>query len=105
MATNFIAHCPFCGHDASVEEHPSILIDEVFYAVGCDNEEIICPGYQSLTMYNTKREAIEAWNKRPSIEPELRAAFIDGFEHALKGISGHHAAWAISRTKSNLNGG
>ena len=29
-------------------------------------------GYQSLTMFNTRHEAIEAWNKRASVvQPEL----------------------------------
>lgn len=94
--------CPFCGSPASVEEHPSALIGGVQFAVGCDNTEILCPGYQSLTMYNTKREAITAWNKRPSIEPELRSAFIEGFEMAHKTSLGHIACWASSNTKRNL---
>lgn len=35
------------------------------FSVGCDSEfEALCYGYQSLTEFNTRKEAIEAWNKR-----------------------------------------
>jgi hypothetical protein len=95
--------CPFCGHTASIENaEPPHSDREASWFVGCDNTEIECPGYQSLTTFPTQKQAIEAWNKRPSIEPTLRAAFIDGFEWALKGVGGHLAAWAQSRTKREL---
>jgi hypothetical protein len=60
-----ILPCPFCGASASVEEVSSSP-GYIFYSVGCDGE-VDCMGYQSLTTFATKHEAIVAWNKRVPI--------------------------------------
>lgn len=62
-----IKSCPFCGAKASVEEIPIDRSnpDVVKFAVGCDSgEEATCIGYQSLTTFDRRKDAIEAWNKR-----------------------------------------
>ena len=67
MSLPEIKPCPFCGASASVEETRAsgLKVDGVMFSVGCDSEtEATCMGYQSLTAFNTRREAIEAWNKR-----------------------------------------
>lgn len=62
-----IKSCPFCGASASIEEIPPNISDTDFvrFAVGCDSgEEATCIGYQSLTTFDRRKDAIEAWNKR-----------------------------------------
>jgi hypothetical protein len=61
--------CPFCGGPAELEE-----IDSGSWSVGCEEKVLsvhYCMGYQSLTSFATKREAIAAWNTRrpPYIGP------------------------------------
>lgn len=59
-----ILPCPFCGSSASVEEFPGGVKGSLF-SVGCDSDqEASCMGYQSLTTFNTQKEAVAAWNKR-----------------------------------------
>ena len=59
-----IKPCPFCGAPASVEEFPS-AIGEAAFSVGCDSaEEASCPGYQSLTTFSRRSDAVAAWNRR-----------------------------------------
>lgn len=58
--------CPFCGGSASVEEYDSA--SNYAFSVGCDNtEEAHCYGYQSLTTFARRSDAIRAWNKRAYI--------------------------------------
>lgn len=66
MSDDSILPCPFCGCTASVEEFASgLLVAGVTFSVGCDStSEADCMGYQSFTTFNTRKEAIEAWNKR-----------------------------------------
>lgn len=62
-----ILPCPFCGASASIEEIPYGLRQdiEVRFSVGCDStSEAECMGYQSITVFNTRAEAIKAWNRR-----------------------------------------
>lgn len=58
-----IKTCPFCGASATIEEHNANF--GVVFSVGCNSDiEPECMGYQSLTMFNTRAEAIAAWNRR-----------------------------------------
>jgi hypothetical protein len=64
-----LAPCPFCGGPAELEE-----VDGGGWSVGCEEKALslhYCMGYQSLTSFATKREAITAWNTRrpPYIGP------------------------------------
>lgn len=70
MAELKILPCPFCGHTASVETMESRV--GARYSVGCDNPDIHdCMGYQSLTSFGRRADAIEAWNRRaPAPVPE-----------------------------------
>jgi len=66
---DLIKPCPFCGCSASVEEVEGGA-DPVRFSVGCDNgDEADCMGYQSLTTFARRSDAISAWNKRA--EPPL----------------------------------
>jgi len=61
--------CPFCGGEAaleSVEEPvPSPYRGAGSWSVGCmTDEEGRCYGYQSLTTFARRSEAIAAWNRR-----------------------------------------
>lgn len=48
--------CPFCGGEADVVDN------EVFVDVSCRNHR--CRGWADTLMYDSKNEAIEAWNRR-----------------------------------------
>lgn len=64
-----ILPCPFCGGLAAIEEVGDGA--SVRFSVGCktDGDETdICMGYQSLTTFNRRSDAIDAWNKRPDDE-------------------------------------
>lgn len=58
--------CPFCGGPAAIEE-----VGEdgghVRFTVGCTSDESDCMGYQSLTTFARRGEAIAAWNTRAPI--------------------------------------
>ena len=75
MITERILPCPFCGGPASVEELGAS------FSVGCCNrDEAARLGYQSLTVFATRSEAVAAWNRRhlPSpLEQGRRAGFLD----------------------------
>ena len=47
--------CPFCGGTVSV-----IKVDNVWWQVRCDD----CPCDMGRYWFGTKRDAIEAWNRR-----------------------------------------
>ena len=69
--TERILPCPFCGGSASVEEFPSSATTNTktaVFSVGCDDpEEASCMGYQSLTTFARRSDAIAAWNKRAPV--------------------------------------
>lgn len=48
--------CPFCGGEAAV------INNEMFADVSCVHFN--CRGWADTLMYNSKDEAIEAWNRR-----------------------------------------
>jgi hypothetical protein len=57
--------CPFCGSKATLEAIPA-GVDDTRWSVGCcDNDaKTECMGYQSLTSFNRRSEAANAWNTR-----------------------------------------
>lgn len=61
-----ILPCPFCGGPASIEEVDNN--GRWKFSVGCSTDgngaSDFCMGYQSLTTFSTRHEAVEAWNKR-----------------------------------------
>lgn len=91
-----IKPCPFCGAPASVEECPSGVANGVMLSVGCDSTmEADCMGYQSTTEFNTRKEAIAAWNKRaPLSEIEKNNLLILGAEF---GVRKWEAGWSLER--------
>lgn len=56
--------CPFCGGQATLEEVK--MGDVSNWSVGCleHDGKPLCMGYQSLTQFARKAEAVEAWNRR-----------------------------------------
>lgn len=67
-----IKPCPFCGAAASVEEIAG-AVDGVRFSVGCDSmTDLDCYGYQSLTTFARRGEAIEAWNRRAATGEDTR---------------------------------
>lgn len=64
-----ILPCPFCGGRAAVEEVGNGPY--VRFSVGCTTDgdcDGICMGYQSLTTFDRRSEAIAAWNRRSDDE-------------------------------------
>lgn len=58
--------CPFCGGSATMEQTESNR-----WSVGCDNaDEPTCMGYQSLTTFARRSEAVKAWNTRAAAPGE-----------------------------------
>lgn len=52
--------CPFCGGSATMEQTEGNR-----WSVGCDNsDEPSCMGYQSLTTFDRRSNAVKAWNTR-----------------------------------------
>ena len=68
--------CPFCGGKA--DTYSSI---RGFWSVDCESNE--CITHTMVTNYDTREEAIEAWNNRAT-EAEIRAKAIDEFAEKLK---------------------
>lgn len=57
--------CPFCGAEGYIDEIESTLSHKkIVYYPRCRTEK--CPGNQGWVHYETKAEAIAAWNLRPS---------------------------------------
>ena len=59
--------CPFCGGPAVLEEVDGPTVDPkvVSFTVGCNaTDEAECMGYQSLTTFARRSDAIKAWNRR-----------------------------------------
>ena len=53
--------CPFCGGEGEVHEYNSF-----WYKVGCNNQK--CFLYITAQVFNSKEEAIEAWNTRKPMQ-------------------------------------
>jgi len=68
--------CPFCGGPASTEHFEGAL-KGWRWSVGCSDHRIeadeggsverVCYGFQSMTSFATKAEAIAAWNRRAPV--------------------------------------
>lgn len=58
--------CPFCGSEAVLEECELTPFKKAIlgatFSCGCVNEE--CIGYQSITTFARRSDAIKAWNTR-----------------------------------------
>lgn len=54
----FLFNCPFCGCDAE------LVADGDGVYVGCKNSECLIKPITDT--YQTKRDAVRAWNRRPS---------------------------------------
>lgn len=61
-----IKPCPFCGGPAEIEQTTGATSDHksVGFSVGCTADEADCMGYQSLTTFARRSDAIDAWNRR-----------------------------------------
>ncbi len=67
VTLEYLKPCPFCGGEAQVEETSAATGrgDAVAFSVGCiQDEDGTCYGYQSLTTFSRRSDAIAAWNKR-----------------------------------------
>ena len=67
MSKDELLPCPFCGGEAVVEEVENAigLTGSVCFSVGCNSpDEESCMGYQSLTTFSRRSDAIKAWNTR-----------------------------------------
>lgn len=91
MALPTIKSCWSCGHSASVEEvNQSGGVSN--YTVGCDNPDILCMGQENGTVFATKREAIEAWNRRyepnkiPSDSLKMKSEYNQHFSKMQKAL-------------------
>ena len=71
--------CPFCGGTATLEECTNESVGISSWTVGCNERdgEIQCMGYQSLTTFARKVEAVEAWNMRDGKPVTLLEAVSD----------------------------
>lgn len=94
--TEKLLNCPFCGGEAELEEVK--MGDVSNWTVGCreDVDEMpMCMGYQSLTQFARKCEAITAWNTRPlAMVPggggwELVRSLLSALEDARQQLEGY----------------
>jgi hypothetical protein len=85
--------CPFCGGPATLEEIK--LGDVSNWSVGCveHDGEPLCMGYQSLTQFARKCEAVAAWNRRP---PTMRT-------HGWLGPELHDKATALTVARASFD--
>lgn len=87
MVDEKLSPCPWCGSAAEIE-HVGTKFG-VRWTVGCneraDDGSVLCYGYQSLTTFATKREAITAWNRRAP-EDELALDFIEAIARMSMGL-------------------
>ena len=75
LMSEIILPCPFCGAPGVLEEVESHVKGEVVFSVGCNSqEEATCMGYQSLTTFARRGDAIDAWNKRAPIGTKVEVA-------------------------------
>jgi Lar family restriction alleviation protein len=83
--------CPFCGGDAAIEQVDGST-GNARWTVGCNDTDegeeggafsVLCYGYQSLTTFGTKAEAIAAWNRRAVNSHDAREALVKELVAAL----------------------
>src|SRR6478736_2783983 len=65
---NDLKLCPWCGGPADIEVIGSKDGAPVSFSVGCHDGDgkAVCFGYQSLTSFARKSDAVAAWNRRAS---------------------------------------
>ena len=57
--------CPFCGKEGIIEGRGSDYnYDYILYSVGCIDRKCIGHYMTHIYIYDTPREALEAWNRR-----------------------------------------
>jgi len=84
MSDLALLDCPFCGGRAELEE-----VDGG-WSVGCEEKAAsvhYCMGYQSLTSFATKREAVVAWNTRTFTAAERSPGEGSNFDKALNRLT------------------
>jgi Restriction alleviation protein Lar len=98
--TDTILSCPFCGGPGVVEEvEEKSSLSGIRFSVGCNSStEADCMGYQSLTTFARRSEAVEAWNKRAAVETSVS---VDGLERM---IYSHMASSEPSNIKTRCKG-
>lgn len=73
-----LKRCPWCGGPADIEEIGGKDGASASFSVGCHDGdgESVCFGYQSLTSFARKSEAVRAWNTRASdnLHQEMKEA-------------------------------
>ena len=81
--------CPFCGTVAVVEQVEARGTSGVRFSVGCmtpddfvEGEGDRCFGHMSFATFNTKAEAVTAWNRR-AVVPQL----VEALQEARKSLS------------------
>lgn len=99
--------CPFCGGEARIVSTEPRLYRHSRngkYAVACYGCEIYL-GYDEDygCQFDTKEEAIEAWNTRES-EAEIRASAVDEFAERLRNICDKHPIGHDYKTQRLLYG-
>jgi hypothetical protein len=62
--------CPWCGGPADIEEIGGKDGAGASFSVGCHDGdgEAVCFGFQSLTSFSRKSDAVKAWNTRAKAE-------------------------------------
>lgn len=61
--------CPFCGGEAAIEEIDGF--SGVRKSAGCNTEG--CFGFQSMTTFETRAEAVKAWNRRATTAQSVKS--------------------------------
>jgi hypothetical protein len=90
--------CPFCGSDAIIEEVGVGATDYVRFTVGCNSQhEAHCMGYQSLTTFDRRSDAIAAWNTRAASSAPSEAVPVAWLYETW--IGGDHWSQKYSDTK------
>lgn len=65
MSENELKPCPKCGCEAELISSQTFAWCNVYWYVRCTNEDC---DEETMLKYDTKREAIEAWNRRADNE-------------------------------------
>lgn len=83
-----LRECPFCGGDARIIAKPY----ETKVCVGCDDDT--CLGFYGLGwLYDTEREAAEAWNRRAERTCKRRNHDTDDYYMRYCSCSRCNSAW------------
>lgn len=95
--------CPFCGGRAAVEsvEGATTKSQGGAWSVGCtEDEDGHCYGYQSLTTFERRSDAIKAWNKR--VPPQIQQWCVLGSARTAAGRREVTAAFFATRPEAEV---